>query len=53
MSSEQKIDKDLNDKDPSLQSMYAIPIRYQGLSGRKTILLRDTPLIDENIVDTG
>ena len=53
MSSEQKIDKDLNDKDPSLQSMYAIPIRYQGLSGRITYGLRDTYFLDLNFGYTG
>lgn len=53
MSSEQKMDKDLNDKKPSLQSMYAIPIRYQGLSGRITYGLRDTYFLDLNFGYTG
>ena len=36
MSSEQRMNKDIDEKDESLRSMYAIPIRYQGLSGRIT-----------------
>lgn len=36
------MNKDIDDKDESLRSMYAIPIRYQGLSGRITYGLRDT-----------
>lgn len=52
MSSEQKRD-DLNDKEESLWSMYAIPIRYQGLSGRVTYGFRDTYFADVNFGYTG
>ena len=53
MSSEQKMNKDIDDKDESLRSMYAIPIRYQGLSGRITYGLRDTYFLDLNFGYTG
>ena len=53
MSSEQRMNKDIDDKDESLRSMYAIPIRYQGLSGRITYGLRDTYFLDLNFGYTG
>lgn len=53
MSSEQKMNKDIDDKNESLRSMYAIPIRYQGLSGRVTYGLRDTYFVDFNFGYTG
>lgn len=53
MSSEQKMNKDIDEKNESLRSMYAIPIRYQGLSGRITYGLRDTYFVDFNFGYTG
>jgi TonB-linked SusC/RagA family outer membrane protein len=53
MSSEQRMNKDIDGKSESLRSMYAIPIRYQGLSGRVTYGLRDTYFVDFNFGYTG
>lgn len=53
MSDEQTMNKDIDDKDESLRSMYAIPIRYQGLSGRVTYGFRDTYFMDLNFGYTG
>lgn len=53
MSSQQRVNPDLDSKDESLRSMYAIPIRYQGLSGRVTYGFRDTYFIDGNFGYTG
>ena len=53
MSDEQTMNKDIDGKDESLRSMYAIPIRYQGLSGRVTYGFRDTYFMDLNFGYTG
>ena len=53
MSSEQRMNKDIDAKAETLRSMYAIPIRYQGLSGRITYGFRDTYFMDVNFGYTG
>lgn len=53
MSSEQTMNRDIDNRDATLRSMYAIPIRYQGLSGRITYGLKDTYFIDANFGYTG
>lgn len=53
MSSEQTMDGNIDSKDASLRSMYAIPIRYQGFSGRLTYGFKDTYFMDLNFGYTG
>ena len=53
MSSEQTMDGNIDSKDASLRSMYAIPIRYEGLSGRLTYGFKDTYFMDVNFGYTG
>ena len=53
MSSEQTMNGDIDAHDATLRSMYAIPIRYQGLSGRITYGFKDTDFMDANIGYTG
>lgn len=53
MSSEQTMNRDIDNRDATLRSMYAIPIRYQGLSGRITYGFKDTYFIDANFGYTG
>lgn len=53
MSSQQAMNKDIDSKDASLRSMFAIPIRYQGVSGRITYGFNDTYFIDANFGYTG
>ncbi|MBO7608594.1 MAG: TonB-dependent receptor [Muribaculaceae bacterium] len=53
MSSEQTMNGDIDAHDATLRSMYAIPIRYQGLSGRITYGFKDTYFMDANFGYTG
>ncbi len=53
MSSEQTMNGDIDARDATLRSMYAIPIRYQGVSGRITYGLKDTYFMDLNFGYTG
>ncbi len=53
MSREQTMDGSIDSRDATLRSMYAIPISYQGLSGRITYGLKDTYFIDANFGYTG
>lgn len=53
MSSEQEMKNDSKKGDPDTKSMDAIPIRYQGLSGRITYGFRDTYFMDVNFGYTG
>ncbi len=53
MSSEQLMNGGINDRPETLRSMYAIPVRYQGLSGRVSYGFRDTYMIDGNFGYTG
>ena len=53
MSSEQTMDGSIDSRDATLRSMYAIPIRYQGLSGRITYGFKDTYFLDANFCYTG
>jgi len=53
MSSEQTMDGNIDSKDASLRSMYAIPIRYEGVSGRLTYGFKDTYFMDLNFGYTG
>ena len=53
MSSEQTMDGSIDSRDATLRSMYAIPIRYQGLSGRITYGFKDTYFMDANFGYTG
>ncbi len=53
MSSEQTMNGDIDARDATLRSMYAIPIRYQGLSGRITYGFKDTYFMDVNFGYTG
>ena len=53
MSSEQTMNGSIDARDATLRSMYAIPIRYQGLSGRITYGFRDTYFMDANFGYTG
>lgn len=53
MSSQQTMNKDIDAHDATLRSMYAIPIRYEGLSGRLTYGFRDTYFLDANFGYTG
>ena len=53
LSSEQRMNKDIDSRAESVRSMYAIPIRYEGLSGRITYGYKDTYFIDLNFGYTG
>ena len=53
MSSEQTMNGSIDARDATLRSMYAIPIRYQGLSGRITYGFKDTYFMDANFGYTG
>ena len=53
MSSEQTMDGGIDSHDASLRSMYAIPIRYEGVSGRITYGFKDTYFMDLNFGYTG
>ena len=53
MSSEQTMNGSIDSRDATLRSMYAIPIRYQGLSGRLTYGFKDTYFMDANFGYTG
>ncbi len=53
MSDEQNSNQSDQTSDATLKSMYAIPIRYQGVSGRMTYGYDDTYFIDANFGYTG
>lgn len=54
MSSQQSMNKNFDSSHAqSLLSMYAIPIRYQGISSRVTYNFRDTYMLDVNFGYTG
>lgn len=53
MSSQQTMDGSIDGRPESLRSMYAIPIRYQGVSSRLTYGFDDTYFIDANFGYTG
>ncbi len=53
MSSQQTMDGSIDGRPESLRSMYAIPIRYQGISSRLTYGFDDTYFLDANFGYTG
>ncbi len=53
MSSEQRLNRDLDSHAETVRGMYAIPVRYQGLSGRLTYGFQDTYFLDVNFGYTG
>ena len=53
MSSQQTMDGSIDNVAATLRTMYAIPIRYQGISSRVTYGFRDTYFMDVNFGYTG